>query len=251
MENAMIELKSLSMSYGNTKVFENIDLSIARGSKTVIIGPSGGGKSTLLRCMNLFERPTAGEVIVDGKNLLKLKKKELCQARMDMGMVFQAFNLYGHLNVLDNLTTAPIRLRHMSREEAEALAFERLEAVGLKDKAYSMPYELSGGQQQRVAIARAFCMKPKIMFFDEPTSALDPEMIKEVLDIMMDAAKDKDVTMVFVTHEMGFAKNVADRILFLADGAILADGSPDEVLLNPDNLRIKSFLSKILIKNAS
>lgn len=250
MDNAMIELKSLSMSYGDTKVFENIDLSIAKGSKTVIIGPSGGGKSTLLRCMNLFERPTTGSVIVDGKNLLKLRKKELCRARMDMGMVFQSFNLYGHLNVLDNLTTAPIKLRGMAKEEALALAYERLEAVGLKDKAFSFPHELSGGQQQRVAIARAFCMKPKVLFFDEPTSALDPEMIKEVLDIMMDAAKDKDVTMVFVTHEMGFAKNVADRILFLSDGAILADGGPDEVLINSDNLRIKSFLSKIL-KNAS
>jgi len=246
MSDAMISMQDISMSYGNLNVIDHVDLSIRRGSKVVIIGPSGSGKSTLLRGMNLFERPVSGGVFIDGEDITTLNAKDLCKVRQFMGMVFQAFNLYPHLTVLENLTLAPIKLKKISKAEAERSAMEHLEMVGLKDKAKAFPGQLSGGQQQRVAIARALCMNPKILLFDEPTSALDPEMISEVLEIMKKVACEKDVTMVCVTHEMGFASSVADRVLFLDGGKIVEDGSPEEVFQHPKTERTRQFLSKIL-----
>lgn len=241
----MIDLQHITMKYGDLTVLNDISLQIAEGSKTVIIGPSGAGKSTLLRCINLFEKPFAGTVSVNGEVLTGMKNKKLYKARQNIGMVFQSFNLYAHKNVLENLTFAPILLKHEPRKEVVERAMENLEKVGLASKKDSYPSQLSGGQQQRVAIARALTMRPKVILFDEPTSALDPEMISEVLKIMEDVAKE-NITMVFVTHEMGFARHIADRLLFLEGGKIMEDGSPEEVIDHPKNERTRQFFSKIL-----
>lgn len=241
----MIELKDVDLHFGALHVLKGISLQIPDASKTVIIGPSGSGKSTMLRTINCFERPQKGEVWVDGKCMTRLRSGALHKARENIGMVFQSFNLYPHKTVLQNLTMAPVILKKEKREEATERARMHLKNVGLLDKADAYPAMLSGGQQQRVAIARALNMQPKIMLFDEPTSALDPEMIKEVIDIMLEVAKEK-ITMLFVTHEMGFASKIADRILFLDGGNIIEDGPPDQVFNHPKSERTQLFLSKIV-----
>ncbi len=242
---SMIELQDISMSYGELKVLDTLSLCFSEGSKTVIIGPSGAGKSTLLRCINLFEKPQEGRVFVDEQELTNQPARVLYHARQGIGMVFQGFNLYAHKTVLENLTLAPVLLKHEKKSDAEERALANLAKVGLAEKRNAYPSELSGGQQQRVAIARALTMQPKVLLFDEPTSALDPEMISEVLKIMEDVAKE-NITMVFVTHEMGFASHIADRVLFLEGGKIMEDGTPHEVFTNPKHERTKIFLSKIL-----
>lgn len=246
MNAPIISLRDVTMRFGSLQVLDSINLDIPHGSKTVIIGPSGGGKSTLLRCINLFERPQQGCVIVDGHELTTKRGRELCKIREGIGMVFQQFNLYPHMTVLDNLCLAPQKLRKESRSSAVDCAMEHLRQVGLEEKANAYPAQLSGGQQQRVAIARALCMRPPVLLFDEPTSALDPEMISEVLEIMQNIAHEKNITMVVVTHEMGFARSIADRVLFLDGGRIVEDGSPAEVFNTPKQERTKQFLSKIL-----
>ena len=230
-------------SFGKNEVLKGINLHVERGEVVVIIGPSGSGKSTVLRCMNYLEEPTSGDVIVDGMSLNV--KENINNVRAEVGMVFQRFNLFPHMTVLDNITLAPQKIRKMSKEEAEKIALELLAKVGLQDKADSYPQQLSGGQQQRVAIARALAMKPKVMLFDEPTSALDPEMVSEVLDVMKNLAKE-GMTMVVVTHEMGFAKEVGTRVLFVDEGKILEEGTPKDVFEHPTNERTQLFLSKIL-----
>jgi len=247
-QKVMIDMQHITMKYGELTVLDDISLQIAEGSKTVIIGPSGAGKSTLLRCMNLFEKPCGGTVCVGGQVLTNQKNKVLYKARQEIGMVFQGFNLYAHKTVLENLTFAPILLRHEPKESVIERAMENLSKVGLAAKKDSYPSQLSGGQQQRVAIARALTMRPKVILFDEPTSALDPEMISEVLGIMEDVAKE-NITMVFVTHEMGFARHIADRLLFLEGGHIIEDDTPENVIENPKNERTKQFFSKILKSN--
>jgi aspartate/glutamate/glutamine transport system ATP-binding protein len=242
----MIDLQEITMAYEDGKtVLDNITLGIKEGSKTVVIGPSGAGKSTLLRCINLFEHPQHGRVFIDGEELTNRPARDLYKARQSIGMVFQAFNLYAHKTVLENLTLAPVLLKHEKKSTVTERAMMHLEQVGLVDKAFSYPSQLSGGQQQRVAIARALNMNPKVLLFDEPTSALDPEMISEVLNIMTEVAKE-NITMVFVTHEMGFASKIADRILFLDGGRIMEDGTPEDVFNHPRYERTKQFLSKIL-----
>jgi putative glutamine transport system ATP-binding protein len=240
----MIELKSLNLHFGALHVLKGISLQIPDASKTVIIGPSGSGKSTLLRTVNCFERPQKGEVWVDGQCMTRLRSGALHKARENIGMVFQSFNLYPHKTVLENLTMAPMILKKEKKESATERARMHLKNVGLLEKADAYPAMLSGGQQQRVAIARALTMQPKIMLFDEPTSALDPEMIKEVIDIMLEVAREK-ITMLFVTHEMSFASKIADRILFLDGGTIIEDGPPDQVFNHPRSDRTRLFLSKI------
>lgn len=239
----MIELKDVRKSFGKNEVLKGINLCIEKGEVVVIIGPSGSGKSTVLRTMNYLEEPTSGHVIVDNMDLSD--KKKLNEVRTEVGMVFQNFNLFPHMTVLDNLTLAQINVRKTSKKDAEDIALKLLERVGLADKANMYPDSLSGGQKQRVAIARALAMKPKVMLFDEPTSALDPEMVREVLDVMKSLA-DEGMTMVIVTHEMGFAKEVADRVLFVDGGQILEDGTPAQVFDAPTSDRTKLFLSKIL-----
>lgn len=239
----MIKMIDVHKSFGKNEVLKGINLHVERGEVVVIIGPSGSGKSTVLRCMNYLEEPTTGDVIVDGMNLNN--KENINNVRAEVGMVFQRFNLFPHMTVLDNITLAPQKIRNSSKAEAEAIALELLEKVGLKDKAQSYPEQLSGGQQQRVAIARALAMKPKVMLFDEPTSALDPEMVSEVLDVMKELAKE-GMTMVVVTHEMGFAKEVGTRVLFVDEGKILEEGTPVDVFEHPKNERTQLFLSKIL-----
>ena len=239
----MIELKGVRKSFGKNEVLKGINLRIEKGEVVVIIGPSGSGKSTVLRTMNYLEEPTSGHVIVDNMDLSD--KKKLNEVRTEVGMVFQNFNLFPHMTVLDNLTLAQINVRKTSKKDAEDVALKLLERVGLADKANMYPDSLSGGQKQRVAIARALAMKPKVMLFDEPTSALDPEMVREVLDVMKSLA-DEGMTMVIVTHEMGFAKEVADRVLFVDGGQILEDGTPAQVFDAPTSDRTKLFLSKIL-----
>lgn len=239
----MIELKDVRKSFGKNEVLKGINLRIEKGEVVVIIGPSGSGKSTVLRTMNYLEEPTSGHVIVDNMDLSD--KKKLNEVRTEVGMVFQNFNLFPHMTVLDNLTLAQINVRKTSNKDAEDIALKLLERVGLADKANMYPDSLSGGQKQRVAIARALAMKPKVMLFDEPTSALDPEMVREVLDVMKSLA-DEGMTMVIVTHEMGFAKEVADRVLFVDGGQILEDGTPAQVFDAPTSDRTKLFLSKIL-----
>ena len=239
----MIELKDVRKSFGKNEVLKGINLQIDKGEVVVIIGPSGSGKSTVLRTMNYLEEPTSGQVIVDGMDLSD--KNKLNAVRTEVGMVFQNFNLFPHMTVLDNLTLAPVNVRKMDKKEAQDIAMKLLERVGLADKAQMYPNSLSGGQKQRVAIARALAMKPKVMLFDEPTSALDPEMVREVLDVMKLLA-DEGMTMVIVTHEMGFAKEVADRVLFVDGGQILEDGTPAQVFDAPTSDRTKLFLSKIL-----
>lgn len=238
----MIEIKKLYKSYGNNEVLRGIDQTVSESEVLCIVGPSGSGKSTMLRCINLLEIPTSGEVFIDGELVTNQNINEI---RTKMGMVFQNFNLFPHMTVLENVTCAPINVKGMSKAEAEARAMELLTRVGLDNKANAYPRSLSGGQQQRVAIARALAMDPEIMLFDEPTSALDPEMVGEVLDVMKDLAKE-GLAMIVVTHEMGFAKEVADKVIFMDEGVIVEQGTPEEVLVNPSEERTKNFLSKVL-----
>ena len=239
-----IHVKNLEKFFGKLEVLKDISTDIYEGEVVVVIVPSGSGKSTFLRCLNLLEDITGGEVVVDG-NRLSDKHVDINKAREDIGMVFQHFNLFNNMNVLDNLTLAPIQLKKQSKEEAKETAMKMLKRVGLDDKATSFPAQLSGGQKQRAAIARSLCMKPDIMLFDEPTSALDPEMVGEVLQVMKKLAQE-GMTMVIVTHEMGFAKEVADRVLFMDGGYIVEEGTPDEVLNNPKEPRTIDFLNKVL-----
>ncbi len=239
----MIEIKGLKKSFGDHHVLKGIDLTIHDKEVVVIIGPSGSGKSTILRCINYLEQPTAGEIIVDGISMGDAKS--INDIRKEVGMVFQRFNLFPHMTVLQNITLSPIKTRGISKAEAEKTAMQLLEKVGLADKKDAYPETLSGGQQQRVAIARALAMKPKFMLFDEPTSALDPEMVREVLDVIKDLAKD-GMAMAIVTHEMGFAREVADRVLFIDEGIILEQGKPDDIFFHPKESRTQEFLSKIL-----
>ena len=240
----MIKLENVHKSFGKNEVLKGINLHIEQGQVVVIIGPSGSGKSTVLRTMNYLEEPTSGKVIVDGMDLSD--KKKLNDVRAEVGMVFQNFNLFPHMTVMENLTLAQTKVRKTSMEEAKKKGQALLDRVGLADKANAYPDSLSGGQKQRVAIARALAMKPKVMLFDEPTSALDPEMVSEVLDVMKSLAEE-GMTMVIVTHEMGFAKKVADRVLFVDGGLILEDNTPERVFDAPTNERTKSFLDKILL----
>lgn len=239
----MIQIKGLNKYFGDLHVLKDVNLNVKAGEKLVVIGPSGSGKSTLIRCVDFLEEPTSGEVIIDGTPLTK--KNHLEMARKYSSMVFQQFNLYPNMTVLGNLTLAPIKLQKKSKEEANKIAMAALERVGLAAKAGEYPQNLSGGQQQRVAIARALCTKQPIILFDEPTSALDPEMVQEVLDVMVELAHE-NITMVCVTHEMGFARQVADRVVFMDDGQILEEGTPDHFFENPENPRCREFLDKIL-----
>ena len=239
----MIKLIDVHKYFGELHVLKGVNTEIDKGEVVVIIGPSGSGKSTVLRCMNYLEEPTSGDVIVDGMNLNV--KEDINNVRAEVGMVFQRFNLFPHMTVLDNITLAPQKIRGLSKADAEAIAHDLLGKVGLSDKAEAYPEQLSGGQQQRVAIARALAMKPKVMLFDEPTSALDPEMVSEVLDVMKDLAKE-GMTMVVVTHEMSFAKEVATRVLFVDGGEILEEGTAEEVFDTPKHERTQSFLSKVI-----
>lgn len=240
----MIHVNNLHKSFGKNEVLKGIDEHIKQGEVVVIIGPSGSGKSTFLRCLNLLEVPTKGEITFEGKNITD-KKENINKIREKMGMVFQQFNLFPHKTVLENLCLAPINVKGLSKEEAKNKAMELLNRVGLVDKASEYPNSLSGGQKQRIAIARALCMEPDVMLFDEPTSALDPEMVGEVLSVMKSLANE-GMTMVIVTHEMGFAKEVGDRILFMDEGKIMESGTPEEVFLNAKNQRTIDFLSKVL-----
>ncbi|HAT56751.1 MAG TPA: glutamine ABC transporter ATP-binding protein [Veillonellaceae bacterium] len=240
----MITMNLVNKSFGHNHVLKDVTMEVKSGEKLVVIGPSGSGKSTMIRCINMLERPDSGTVVVDGKELTQ-PKAPLKAVRQEVAMVFQQFNLYPHMTVLQNLTIAPVLVQNVKKEEAAESAMKFLERVGLREKADAYPSQLSGGQQQRVAIARALNMHPKIMLFDEPTSALDPEMIQEVLDVMVELAHT-GITMVCVTHEMGFAKQVADRVLFMADGEILEEGTPEHFFVNPQNERARQFLSKII-----
>ena len=242
----MINVENLSKNFGDLKVLKNISTTVNKGEVISIIGPSGSGKSTFLRCINKLEEPTEGHIYIDGMDLMD-KNTDINKIRERVGMVFQHFNLFPNMTVLENLTLSPIMVKKESKEEAEKYASYLLEKVGLSDKASSYPTQLSGGQKQRIAIARALAMKPEVILFDEPTSALDPEMIKEVLDVMRDLAKE-GMTMLIVTHEMGFARNVGNRILFMDNGEIIEDCSPKEFFENPTNERIKDFLNKVLNK---
>lgn len=243
-KEVMLELKNLKKYYGDLEVIKGIDLEIDKGNILVIVGPSGSGKSTVLRCMNLLEEPSSGEIIFEGENIVE-NRKTIDKTRERIGMVFQNFNLFPNKTILENITLAPIKVKNKSKEEAESKAIELLERVGLLDKKDSYPSQLSGGQKQRIAIARALAMEPDMMLFDEPTSALDPEMVKEVLDVIKELARE-GMTMAIVTHEMGFAKEVADRIIFVDEGRIVEDGCPDEVFNNPKSDRAKDFFEKIL-----
>lgn len=240
----MIKVTNLHKHFGRLEVLRGIDCRIAPQEVVVVIGPSGSGKSTFLRCLNLLEEPTAGEVVVDGVCLTD-PKTNINEIRQEVGMVFQRFNLFPHKTALENITLAPLRVRRLSMAQAREVAYNLLVKVGLSDKADVYPDQLSGGQQQRVAIARALAMRPKIMLFDEPTSALDPEMVGEVLAVMKDLARE-GMTMVVVTHEMGFAREVGDRVLFMDEGKILEEGAPEQIFSRPGNERLKGFLSKIL-----
>ena len=242
----MINITNLYKNFGDLEVLKNISTEIKKGEIISIIGPSGSGKSTFLRCINKLEEPSSGHIYPDGMDLMD-KNTDINKVRERVGMVFQHFNLFPNMTVLDNLTLSPIMVKKESKEEAEKYALSLLEKVGLSDKANSYPTQLSGGQKQRIAIARALAMKPEVILFDEPTSALDPEMIKEVLDVMRDLAKE-GMTMLIVTHEMGFARNVGNRILFMDKGEIIEDCSPKEFFENPTNERIKDFLNKVLNK---
>ncbi len=240
----MIKVSNLYKNFGKLEVLKGIDTVIEKGEVVVVIGPSGSGKSTFLRCLNYLEEPTKGEIIVDGVKL-NHSQTNINRVRQEMGMVFQQFNLFPHMTVTRNVALAPIKVKKMGEREAVELARQILARVGLSDKINAYPGELSGGQQQRVAIARALAMQPKVMLFDEPTSALDPEMINEVLDVMKDLARD-GMTMVVVTHEMGFAREVGDRVLFMDEGRIVEEGPPEQIFSNPQNPRTQAFLSKIL-----
>lgn len=240
----MIHVNNLNKSFGNNRVLKGINENIKKGEVVVVIGPSGSGKSTFLRCLNLLEEPTSGEIIFEGSNITD-KNTNINKLREKMGMVFQQFNLFPHKSVLENITIAPIKVKGQSKDEANKKALELLKMVGLTEKAEAYPASLSGGQKQRIAIARALAMEPDVMLFDEPTSALDPEMVGEVLSVMKELAKN-GMTMVVVTHEMGFAKEVGDRILFMDDGNIVEQGTPEEIFENPKHPRTIDFLSKVL-----
>jgi len=240
----VITVKNLYKSFGKLEVLRGISTQVREQEVVVVIGPSGSGKSTFLRCLNQLEEATSGEIIIDGVNLLD-KNTNINAIRQEVGMVFQRFNLFPHMTALQNITIAPVKVRKMPQEEAEKIARELLARVGLSDKENAYPDQLSGGQQQRVAIARALAMRPKVMLFDEPTSALDPEMVGEVLGVMKDLAKE-GMTMVVVTHEMGFAREVGDRVIFMDEGMIVEEGTPEEIFTRPKHPRTKSFLSKIL-----
>jgi polar amino acid transport system ATP-binding protein len=240
----VIEVKNLKISFGKLNVLKDVSINIKKGEKIVIIGPSGSGKSTFLRCLNRLETPDGGQILFEGNDLTD-PKTNLDQCRQKMGMVFQHFNLFPHLTVLQNITLAPVTLKLKTQEEAEKEAMELLERIGLPDKANVYPSTLSGGQKQRIAIVRSLAMHPDVMLFDEPTSALDPEMVGEVLGVMKNLAKD-NMTMVVVTHEMGFAREVASRVMFLDGGDFIEENAPEEFFTNPQNERLKSFLSKVL-----
>ena len=240
----MIDVKNLTKSFGNLEVLKGVSQHINKGERVVLIGPSGSGKSTFLRCLNLLETPTSGEIVFEGQSITD-EKCDINKIRQKMGMVFQHFNLFPNMTILKNITLAPVRIGLMNKEQAEKKARELLKRVGLEDKADSYPAQLSGGQKQRIAIVRALCMQPEVMLFDEPTSALDPEMVGEVLDVMKELAKT-GMTMVCVTHEMGFAREVADRVLFMDEGKILEEGTPAEIFTSPKEQRTKDFLNKVL-----
>jgi ABC-type polar amino acid transport system, ATPase component len=244
-DKPLVEVKKLQKNYGDTEVLKEIDGTVMPGQVICVIGPSGSGKSTFLRCLNMLEKPTAGQVLFEGKDTQKFSEEELTTLRERMGMVFQSFNLFPNLTVLDNLKLAPIRVKKMSDKEAEEKAMGLLKRVGLEEKANVYPNSLSGGQAQRVAIARALAMDPEMLLFDEPTSALDPEMVGEVLAVMKELAED-GMTMVVVTHEMGFAREVANEVWFMADGYILEKNKPNEMFEHPQNPRTKDFISKII-----
>ncbi|MGN0742156.1 MAG: amino acid ABC transporter ATP-binding protein [Candidatus Fimadaptatus sp.] len=240
----MIYVKGLTKDFGSLKVLKGVDQHIKKGEKVVIIGPSGSGKSTFLRCLNLLEVPSGGQILFEGVDITS-RKCDINKIRQKMGMVFQQFNLFPHLTVMDNITLAPVQLKRMTRDQARARAEELLKRVGLSDKASVYPRALSGGQRQRIAIVRALAMDPDVMLFDEPTSALDPEMVGEVLDVMKTLARD-GMTMVVVTHEMGFAREVGDRVLFMDDGQVLEEGTPQDIFNSPKHPRTQDFLSKLL-----
>lgn len=240
----MIKVSSLEKKFGDLHVLKNLSIHIKKGEVVVVIGPSGSGKSTFLRCLNLLEAPTSGEIVFEN-TVITDDKNDINKTRQNMGMVFQQFNLFPHMNVLENITLAPIKVKGISKQEADKIAFKLLNRIGLEDKAYSFPSQLSGGQKQRIAIARALAMSPDVMLFDEPTSALDPEMVGEVLDVMKELAQE-GMTMVVVTHEMGFAKEVGDRVIFMDEGLIKEMGTPDQIFLSPKESRTKDFLSKVL-----
>ena len=240
----MIDVKDLHKSFGDTEVLKGINEHVNRGEKVVVIGPSGSGKSTFLRCLNLLETPTSGEIVFDGVSMTD-PKTDINKMRQKMGMVFQHFNLFNNLNIMDNMTLAPVRTKLMTKAQAQEEAIMLLKRVGLEDKAYAYPAQLSGGQKQRIAIVRGLAMHPEVMLFAEPTSALDPEMVGEVLEVMRKLADD-GMTMVVVTHEMGFAREVANRVLFMDAGEVIEQGTPEEIFGNPQNPRTQSFLSKVL-----
>ena len=244
MTDLKVDVTDLKKNYGSNHVLKGINFKVKNNEVVVLIGPSGSGKSTLLRCLNKLEEPTSGSIIIDGHDISD-PKTDIDKARENIGMVFQHFNLFNNLTVGENITLAPVELGKLEKEQAEFVAKNLLETVGLADKYDAMPASLSGGQKQRVAIARALAMKPDIMLFDEPTSALDPEMVGDVLEVMKELAKD-GMTMVLVTHEMGFAKEVADRVVFMADGHVMEEGTPEEVFDNPQNERTKAFLDKVI-----
>lgn len=243
-QEALVQVRGVNKHYGALHVLKNINLEVGKGEVIILLGPSGSGKSTLCRTINRLETIDNGEILIDGK-VLPAEGKELAKLRADVGMVFQSFNLFAHKTILDNVTLGPRKVRGLSKSEAEAEAMQLLKKVGVDSQANKMPAQLSGGQQQRVAIARALAMKPKVMLFDEPTSALDPEMVNEVLETMVSLARE-GMTMIVVTHEMGFARRAADRIVFLADGEIIEQASPDEFFSNPKSERARDFLGKIL-----
>lgn len=243
-KKVLIEVKDLCKSFGDKKILKNINVNIYEGDVVCVIGPSGSGKSTFLRCLNRMEEASSGSIIFEGTDIVD-KKTDIDKHRQKMGMVFQQFNLFPHMTVLKNLTVAPMKLQGISEKEANEYAIKLLEKVGLADRANAYPNQLSGGQQQRIAICRALCMKPDVMLFDEPTSALDPEMVGEVLNVMKNLA-DQKMTMVVVTHEMGFAKEVSNRVMFLDGGDFVEENEPVEFFTNPKNERLKTFLSKVL-----
>lgn len=243
-KEVIIQVKNLKKQFKHIEVLKGIDIEIRKGEVVAVIGPSGSGKSTFLRCLNLLEQPTSGQIIFEGSDLTD-KRTNINQLRQKMGMVFQSFNLFANMTVLKNLTIGPMKIKGMKQPEAEKLALSLLQRVGLGDRGDAYPIQMSGGQQQRVAIARALAMQPDVMLFDEPTSALDPEMVSEVLDVMKQLAAEH-MTMVVVTHEMGFAREVADRVIFIDQGVIQEEGTPEEFFGNPQNQRLKDFLSKVL-----
>ena len=240
----LIRVQDLGKSFGSIHVLKGINVNIYKGDVVFVVGPSGSGKSTFLRCLNLLEEPTQGHIFFEGTDITD-PKVNIDKHRQKMGMVFQQFNLFPHMDIMKNLTLAPMKLQGKSQQEAETEAMQLLERVGLADRAHAFPSQLSGGQKQRIAIVRSLCMKPDVMLFDEPTSALDPEMVGEVLSVMRDLAKEK-MTMVVVTHEMGFAREVANRVMFMDEGYFMEEAAPEEFFGNPKNERLKSFLSKVL-----